>query len=514
MDHEQGHERPNGTEFRNFVTRKQVDIASSIQYGLEHRLQHHSQYYRPTVLDSKQHLRHILNPQLQMTEIGGSLLTRFIHSGANKNRSKVLSLGWSPDGRRLLTGNANGELTLWQCSPFKFDTVMEVVQGNSRDSGERGITSIQWMHGRSMMITADETGWVQYWQDNLNCIKRFRASASSYKALEVAIAPTDAHIAVAGDDPVIPIFDLVNPYNEAERGRRDPLGSPVVSLVNGHRSTVRGVDWHPHGALVLSGGEDGNTILWDVRSGEMVHRTPNARSLAIHRVRWEPTGQRFITVGKDQVARLYDVRQLHEPLRSISGDGMGAGSAVRFHPMVPRLFVVGDVDGGLYWFHEDIKAPVAILRGAHSSQQGRSSRIWDLAFHPAEHLMASVGDDHNTRFWARMRPGEALKDTFHSGQYLASSSSGGRESDRYVDLAQTQFAIERAAMKEDAAENQVMPWERKGADVAQRVDQEAQKMRVQAELNRQREEQAALQAISQPAQSDADMLLEGDLPGL
>ena len=33
---------------------------------------------------------------------------------------------WTPDGRRLVTGSASGEFTLWNGTAFNFETILQV----------------------------------------------------------------------------------------------------------------------------------------------------------------------------------------------------------------------------------------------------------------------------------------------------------------------------------------------------------------------------------------------------
>lgn len=38
----------------------------------------------------------------------------------------LTSAQWTPEGRRLITGNSSGEFTLWNGSAFNFETIMQV----------------------------------------------------------------------------------------------------------------------------------------------------------------------------------------------------------------------------------------------------------------------------------------------------------------------------------------------------------------------------------------------------
>lgn len=48
--------------------------------------------------------------------------------------------------------------------------------------------------------------------------------------------------------------------------------------------------------------------------------------------------------------------------------------------------------------------------------------MWDLAWHPLGHVLASVGHDHMAKFWARKRPGDPMQGT--AAEYEKSSVLG------------------------------------------------------------------------------------------
>jgi hypothetical protein len=52
----------------------------------------------------------------------------------------------------------------------------------------------------------------------------------------------------------------------------------------------------------------------------------------------------------------------------------------------------------------------AEICGAHDST------VWDLAWHPLGHILASASNDCCTRFWTRNRPGDEMKDKYNANQ--------------------------------------------------------------------------------------------------
>ena len=70
----------------------------------------------------------------------------------------------------------------------------------------------------------------------------------------LSFSPTDAKFTSCSDDRTVRIFDFVTCKEE--------------SILQGHGSDVKCVDWHPHKALIISGSKDSQQpiILWDARN--------------------------------------------------------------------------------------------------------------------------------------------------------------------------------------------------------------------------------------------------------
>ena len=86
-----------------------------------------------------------------------------------------LQIVWTPDGRRLVTGAASGEFTLWNGMAFNFETILQAHDqavrsmcwsrdGNWLATGDHGgiqITGIQ------TKILIDFLGYIKYWQQTI-----------------------------------------------------------------------------------------------------------------------------------------------------------------------------------------------------------------------------------------------------------------------------------------------------------------------------------------------------------
>ncbi len=397
----------------------------------------------PAIIDSLQHLRFVHAPQFQFNTVANGMLCRFIHSSKNKNPSANYSLGWIPYGQRLITGNQNGDLTSWDGLVFKFDTITAHAHTDGRD--DLTIWSIKWLSSGQYMLSADDRGNVKYWTPSVHNVKHVNACPDNQKIAELAISPGDGAWAAASSDGSVSIFDMAHPTK-----RSSSEGNPV-NVLRGHRWEVLTVDWNPFNSLIVSGSMDGTAIVWDGRTAEPIRTISDSTSKPVEVVRWSPCGTRFLTAARDRSILLYDVR-MDKPQQKFAVQQVGSEDnyvkSMRYHPTIPRLFVTGEQDGSLSWWHEDLQTPVTTLHGAHGRQ------ITDMAFAPASHVLATVSVDQMTRFWGRLRPGDNVVDKFHRGQYPQAVG------DNHTDLAKVQYEIEQEALgHSEKVRQQQMPWD-------------------------------------------------------
>ena len=76
--------------------------------------------------------------------------------------------------------------------------------------------------------------------------------------------------------------------------------------LRGHTDLVNTVAFSPDDRLLVTAGRDHDVIVWDVASGELVHRFPEAQSASVADARFSPDGRWIVTAGPIS-ARLWNV---------------------------------------------------------------------------------------------------------------------------------------------------------------------------------------------------------------
>ena len=102
-----------------------------------------------------------LSIKLKKFQISNSTrVKRFVRAATNKQKCPVYQIVWTPDGRRLVTGAASGEFTLWNGMAFNFETILR--------AHDQPVRSMSWSQNGNWLATGDQGGYIKYWQQNMN----------------------------------------------------------------------------------------------------------------------------------------------------------------------------------------------------------------------------------------------------------------------------------------------------------------------------------------------------------
>eukprot|EP00557_Chaetoceros_sp_GSL56_P012197 CAMPEP_0176485284 /NCGR_PEP_ID=MMETSP0200_2-20121128/4958_1 /TAXON_ID=947934 /ORGANISM="Chaetoceros sp., Strain GSL56" /LENGTH=422 /DNA_ID=CAMNT_0017881919 /DNA_START=474 /DNA_END=1742 /DNA_ORIENTATION=+ len=371
------------------------------------------------------------------------------HVTRAKNSSPVMALSFTPGGRRLLTGNQDGEFTLWDGLTFSFELILAAHDTSFR--------CMAWSHNQNYLLTSDASGNIKYWSPSIAPVQSLDAhGGNAIHALD--FSPSDTKFVSCGDDSTVRVWDWAERREER--------------VMEGHGWDVKTVAWHPRSSVICSGSKDNLVKLWDPRSGGNLS-TLYGHKNTVTKVAWNDNGNWLLTASRDQLIKVYDIRAMRE-LCSLKGHYKEVTS-IAWHPLYETVFASGGMDGTLiYWNIGPMgsEEPAARIPFAHDMA------IWDLKWHPAGHLLATGSNDRQTKFWARNRHGshegleeeedeqdELIKDEIELGNHvgivigrrgatiIAMQRSTGTK--MYVDQVRRVLQIEGTAKKIDAVKKRV-----------------------------------------------------------
>ena len=189
-------------------------------------------------------LLQLMTPAFRQNDPIASVPTKFVHASANKIRSPVQVVTWTPEGRRMLTGCSSGEMTFWNGSTFNFETILQ-----AHDTAVKAMT---WSHNGNFMLSGDQMGCLKFWLPSLNNLK-ILPLAHKESIRSICFSPSDAKFASCADDGLIKVWDFAEAAEERQ--------------LQGHGWDVRCIDWHPYKSLLASGSKDNLIKLWEPKSG-------------------------------------------------------------------------------------------------------------------------------------------------------------------------------------------------------------------------------------------------------
>ena len=259
---------------------------------------------------------------------------------------------------------------------------------------------MKWSHNDTWMVTGDHSGYIKYWQSNMNNVKMFQAHKDPVRC--VSFAPTDAKFASCSDDGTVRVWDFFTCVEER--------------VLRGHGSDVKCVDWHPSKGLLASGSKDNQqpVKLWEPKTGKVL-MTLHAHKSTVMDIKWNKNGNWLLTASRDHLLKIFDIRNTKEELQTFRGHKKEV-STVAWHPVHEGTFASGGSDGSIMFWAVGADKEVGAIEAAHESI------VWALSWHPAGHILCSGSNDHNCKFWTRNRPGDSMRDKYNLNTMPASAA--------------------------------------------------------------------------------------------
>src|SRR4051794_18687041 len=158
--------------------------------------------------------------------------------------SRVNSVAFSPDGKRLASGSRDASVRLW-----------EVKTGEPRELETRELIGAPLL-GHKGSVTS------------------------------VAFSPNGKWLASGSLDRSVRLWDV-------ETGQ--PIGTPLL----GHKSSVTSVAFSPNGKWLASASDDNSVRLWDVETGQPIGTPLMGHTSFVRSVAFSPNGRRLASASAD-----------------------------------------------------------------------------------------------------------------------------------------------------------------------------------------------------------------------
>jgi WD40 repeat protein len=284
--------------------------------------------------------------------------------GQGTQENELFSAAFSPNGKLLLTGGANGNATIWKAgAPKEVGRLLP---------DQAPILSVAFSNDGKRIVIARADGKAQVLEAATGqpVGRPLRHAGPVYSA---AFSPDGERVVTASGDGTARVW-------EARTG--DPLGPPIR-----HRGPVNCAAFSPDGKLIATAGVDGAARVWNAATGRLL-RTLRAGGSVLS-VAFSPNGRSIVTAGDDATARVWD---------AASGVRLlllrGHDSAIRSAAFSPdgRLIVTASEDRTARVWDATTGEQVLVL-------VGHTRGVDDAAFSADGKLIVTVGADGTARVW-------------------------------------------------------------------------------------------------------------------
>ncbi|BAY91615.1 MULTISPECIES: NB-ARC domain-containing protein [unclassified Tolypothrix] len=286
----------------------------------------------------------------------------------------IFSVAFSPNGKIIATGDANGEIRLWQIDDGQQILICKGHTGFVR--------SVAFSPDGQTLASASVDKTVKLWSiSDGKCIKTLQGHSDRIESL--AVSP-DGQLLVTGSiDKTLRIWSVNN--------------GQCLQVLAGHTHHIWSVAFSPDSQTVASGSFDQTVRLWSVNDGSCLQvfhgHTDGLRSVA-----FSPDGKLLASGSHDETVRLWSLSD-GQCLQVLEGHSDRVLS-VAFSPD-SQTVASGSYDQTVrLWSVSDGQR--------YQIFQGHGDRVWSVAFSPDGKILASGGYDQTVRLWS-VSDGHCLK---------------------------------------------------------------------------------------------------------
>jgi len=300
----------------------------------------------------------------------------------------VVSVVFSPDGKRLATIDEYGTAKVWEVSP-------DAPAGQSRElltlpghNTSTGYQAIAFSPDGMQLATAGEYNVVRVWDAVSG--KELLAVPSPLFVTAIAFSPDGQRIAVGGDEGG-EVWDAAT-------------SKTLISLITLPRLTaMNGIAFSPDRARIATAGSDNLTRVWDAATGELL-LTISGHAQPVNGVTFSPLdgGARLATVSDDGTARVWDPATGQQVLLINTESRFG----VAFSPDGKRLATGGKDGSAQVWDAATGKELFTLL--------GHTGTLFSVAFNQDGTRLATASADGTAKVWDTHPDGESVTLSGHT----------------------------------------------------------------------------------------------------
>ena len=304
--------------------------------------------------------------------------------------SEVNSVSFSPDGRLILMGTNRGVVSLRDAA-----TGTELRRFAD---GHGWMTDAVFSPDGRHILTGHGDGFARLWEAGSGALVWEQETGQ----VETVAFASNSQLALAGSGRGdVVVFDVAT-------GKRQ-------IVLTGHSGVVYSAVFSPDGRQILTGSRDSTVRLWDAIRGSEIRRYASVGM--VFSVAFSPDGTLMVAAGQDSMVRILDAATGSE-LRRLSGNSFMVRRA-RFSPD-GRNVATGGYDGTTRLWDAATGESRMVLRE-------NAARLERVAFSADGSAIMTAGDGGSASVWSAANGIEQFRLRGHSGiVFAAAISSDGR----------------------------------------------------------------------------------------
>jgi WD40 repeat protein len=300
----------------------------------------------------------------------GKKLVRSLEVAGQKERKPFTSIAVSKDGQRVVAGQSNGMIHVWERS----GKLLKSWTAHSQD-----VTGVAFSGDGQKIATSSEDGLARVWTLTGNRTAELK-SPNVKKVMGVSFSIDGKLIATASDDQVARIWSV---------------DGKEVKRMEGHEGLLTVANFSPDGKTVATASDDGTVKLWDAKTGQKLQDFRGHRGV-VWTASFSQDGQHLVSTGRDGEIRLWNLGYDSSKVTELPGFKDDVNAIVFSPPdRDGKPTIVGAGNEG-------------VMRQWDSS--GKELKVWeeaifqkknvqDLAFSPEGKLLLASGLTNIARIW-------------------------------------------------------------------------------------------------------------------